>query len=88
MKSLCSILKEIELRLKDKNIKINLTTTAKELIIEEAYDENFGARPIKRYIQRNIESLIANQIILDNIKLNSTITIDVKENQLYIKESI
>ena len=82
------VIHEIETRLKDKNIKINLSTEAKNLIINESYDASFGARPIKRYVQRNVESLIAKQIILDKIKLNSTIYIDVNNNQLYIKESL
>ena len=82
------ITKDIEFRLKDKNIKINLTKEAKDQIINESYNPNFGARPIKRYVQRNIETLIAKNLILDKIKLNSTITIDIKNNELYIKESV
>ena len=81
------IIKEIELRLKDKNIKIHLTEEAKNQIIEESYDPNFGARPIKRYVQRNVETLIAKNIILDKIKFNSEIMIDSKHHELYIKES-
>jgi len=76
------IIKDIEERLSDKKIKIELTNQAKEFIINESYDENYGARPIKRYVSRNIETLIANNIITENIKYNSTITIDVKDNQL------
>ena len=70
------IIKDIENRLKDKHIKINLTENAKKEIIESSYDENFGARPIKRYVSQNIETLIANNIIEDKIKYNDTITID------------
>ncbi len=78
------IIQEIEARLKDKRIKILLTKEAKELIIESSYNEDFGARPIKRFVQRNIESLIANAILQDKIKYNSTITIDCKNNQFII----
>lgn len=78
------IIHEIEARLKDKRIKILLTKEAKELIIESSYNEDFGARPIKRFVQRNIESLIANAILQDKIKYNSTITIDCKNNQFII----
>ena len=78
------IIKDIENRLSDKKIKIELTENAKEFIINESYDENYGARPIKRYISRNIETLIANNIIMDNIKFNSTITIDVVDNNLVL----
>jgi len=56
-------------------------------IIDASYDESFGARPIKRYVSKNIETLIANNIIKDKIKFNSTITIDVSNNEYFIKES-
>ena len=79
------IICETENRLSDMQIKINLTKEAKDLILEEAYDENYGARPIKRYITRNIDTLLANYIIEDKIKYNSTLTIDVKENRFIIK---
>ncbi len=79
------IIKEIEYRLKDKNIKINITNNAKEYIINASYDEKFGARPIKRYVQRNVETMIANEIILDKIKWGSTITIDIDNNNLVIR---
>ena len=80
------IIHDIELRLTDKHIKIELTSNAKNQIIEESFNPNFGARPIKRYVQRNVESLIAKYIILDKIKVNSTITIDSQNQTLYIKE--
>ena len=79
------IIHEIEVRLHDKRIKISLTEEAKNLIIDSAYDENFGARPIKRFVQRNIESLIANAILQDKIKYNSTITIDAYEGKFLLK---
>ena len=79
------IISEIEYRLRDKNIKINLTEEAKKHIIESSYDINFGARPIKRYIGRNIETLIANAIIEDKIKYNSTITIDIDNDNYILK---
>ena len=79
------IIKEIEYRLRDKNIKINITDNAKEYIINNSYDEKYGARPIKRYVQRNVETIIANEIILDKIKWGSTITIDIDNDHLIIK---
>ena len=80
-----NIIKNIEYRLKDKQLKINLTENAKKHIIENSYDESYGARPIKRYVSKTIESLIANNILEDNIKFNSTITIDIKNNNYIIK---
>ena len=81
-----NIIKNIELRLSDKLIKINLTDNAKKHIIDASYDESFGARPIKRYVSKNIETLIANNIIKDKIKYNSTITIDVSNDEYFIKD--
>ena len=79
------IIKEIEIRLSNKRIHLELTEKAKDYIIKEAYDERYGARPIKRFVSRNIETLIAQNIILDKIKFNSTITIDFQNNELFIK---
>ena len=79
------IIKDIEYRLRDKRISINITDKAKEYIIDNSYDEKFGARPIKRYVQRNVETLIASEIISDNIKYNSTITIDLDNDKLILK---
>ena len=79
------LLNELELRLKDKLIKIDITDRAKDYIVDNAYDESFGARPIKRYIVSNIENLIASKIINDEIKYNSTILIDVENDKFIIK---
>ena len=79
------IIADLENRLKNKHLSIELTTDAKDKIIHESFDANFGARPIKRYVQRNIESLIANAIIQDKIEVNSTIIIDILNNQFTIK---
>ena len=79
------IISNIENRLSDKNLKIKLTDKAKEYIIENSYDELYGARPIKRYVSRNVESMIANAIILDKIKFGDIITIDVENDNIIIK---
>ena len=79
------IIKDIEVILKDKRIPIVITDKAKKYIIDNSYDVKFGARPIKRFVQRNIETLIANEIIKNNIKYNSTITIDVDNDKFVLK---
>ena len=71
------IIKEVQNRLSDKKIEIILSDKAKKYIVEESYDEKYGARPIKRFVSRNIETLIARSIISEEIKYNSTILIDV-----------
>ena len=80
------IIKDINKRLEDKKINVNLTENAKEYIIENSYDEKYGARPIKRFVSRNIETLIAKAIIDDKIKYNDNITIDVHHDQLAIED--
>ena len=78
------IIKDIELRLSDKNINIKLTDKAAQNIINNSYDENYGARPIKRYVSQNIETLIAKNIIENNIKQNSNILIDIENDEFII----
>lgn len=85
-KILGNIIKEIEARLDDKKIKITVTDKAKDFIINESFDPDFGARPIKRYVSRNLETLLARAIINDEIKFNSEVIIDVKDNTLYISK--
>ena len=80
------IINDIEFRLSDKHIKIELSDKAKEYIIDNSYDERYGARPIKRFVSKNLETLLAREIINDNIKFNSTVFIDYDGNKLTIKK--
>ena len=84
-KILDKIIADIEKRLQDKRLKIELTDKAKKYVVDNSYDEKFGARPIKRYVSRNIETLIANNIINNNIKFNDNIIIDVENDEFIIK---
>lgn len=70
------IVKDIEYRLIDKNTKIGFTDQARKYILEDSYDVSFGARPLKRYINRNIETLIAKNLIEGKIMPNSTVVVD------------
>ena len=79
------LIKEIEERLKDKKLKLLITDKAKEYIINNAYNEQYGARPIKRFVSRNIENLLARKIIEDEIKYGSIITIDVENDRIILK---
>ena len=81
------IISEIEYRLRDKKLTLNVTEKAKKYIIENSYDEKYGARPIKRYVSRNIETLIAKAIINEDVKFNSTVTIDIDNDKFIIKGS-
>ena len=84
-KILDKIINDINKRLIDKNINIMLTNTARDFIIENSYDEKYGARPIKRFVSRNIETLIAKAIINGEIKYGDDVVISVKDNELYIE---
>ena len=75
---------DLNKRLENKHITIELTNTAKDAIIENAYSPNYGARPLKRYVSKTIESLIANNIISDNIKYNSKVKIEYIDNEYQI----
>ena len=78
------IISDIEKRLDDKKITLKLTDKAKDFIINNSYDEKYGARPIKRFVSRNLETLLANEIINDNIKFGEEVTIDEQNNNLVI----
>ena len=79
------IVHEIEHRLDDKKLKLVLTDKAKKYIVDNAYDEKYGARPIRRYVSRNIETLLAKAIIEEKVKFNSTVTIDFQDDKFIIK---
>lgn len=78
------IINELNERLKDNHIKVEITPEVKIKIIEEAYDASYGARPIKRYITKNIENLIAHKLIEDNIPFGSTLLINIVNNEYTI----
>ena len=79
------IITDIEKRLSDKRIKIKLTDKAKKFIIDSSYDSEFGARPIKRFVSRNLETLLATEIINDTVKYNSTVEFDASD-KLFISK--
>ena len=80
------IIKEIENRLKDINLKINLTDKARRQLIEDGYDINYGARPLKRLVSRTIETILSKKIIAGEIKPNDTITVDYNNNDYIISK--
>ena len=82
------ILEEIESRLSNLNIHIIITDSARENLINEGYDINYGARPLKRCVSRIIEAKLAKMIIDNSIKNNSNIKIDYKDNDFVILNNI
>lgn len=78
------ILRDIEKRLEPSNIKLELSDKAREQIIEESYDSSYGARPVKRYVTRNIETILSNLILEDKVNFNDTLIIDFENNHYKI----
>ena len=78
------IIEEIEKRLIDINVKINLTDNAKNYFIDNGYDEYYGARPLKRLVNNKLETLIAKKLINNEIKPNTTVNVDYINNELKV----
>mgnify|MGYP004544762855 FL=1 len=85
-KILIKIIKDIEKRLKDDNIKLDISDSAKDYLVENGYDPAFGARPLKRLVGRTVEVLLSNMIINNEIKPNSTYLIDYKNDKFVIEK--
>ncbi len=81
------LLADLNKRLSDRELSIALTSEAKAFIIEEAYDPVYGARPLKRYLQKHVETLSARLILADEVVPGSVIVIDKGENGLYASVS-
>jgi len=79
------MLDDLRKRLKDKQISISVTDSAKDYIIENGYDPNYGARPLRRFLQRKAETLIAKKIIAGNIMPGTTLVLDFNGNELIIE---
>ncbi len=79
------LIADINKRLADKELKIALTDKAKDFVIESAYDVSYGARPLKRYLQKHIETLAAREILADKVKTGDTMVVDVENGELVIK---
>ena len=75
---------DINHRLEDKQLTVELTPAAKEEIIESAYDPIYGARPLRRYLQHTVETLISKKIIADQVEPGSRITVDCRDGELTV----
>ena len=77
-------MKDLENRLKDKNIEIEITDSAKEIIVKEGYDPVYGARPLKRYIGNTLETIIAKKIIAGDVYSGCIVVIDGSNDNITI----
>lgn len=76
------LMEDLNQRLAEREIRISLTQAAREFIVEQGYDPIYGARPLKRYLQKNVETLVARMILGDQLGVNQRVTIDVEQNRL------
>lgn len=72
-------------RLADKQLRCELTQAAKQFIIDAAYDPQFGARPLRRYVQHTVETLLAKKILEGSVQPGSTITVDTENGELVLR---
>ncbi|PAK40410.1 ATP-dependent chaperone ClpB [Peribacillus simplex] len=76
---------QLQVRLTEQNIVLNVTKAAKEFIADQGYDPVYGARPLKRFIQKHLETKIARKIIAGTVELKEGITIDYDHDELVLK---
>lgn len=74
------MIKELNRRISDKELKVELTDQAKKFVTEMGYDPVYGARPLKRYLQKHVETLAAKLILGDQVRVGNSIVIDLAEN--------
>ncbi len=79
------LIADLNRRLKDKQLTCVVTDEAKKFIVDNGYDMIYGARPLKRYIQQYVETLIAKKIIGDDVAPGTTLTVGVNSNQLVVE---
>ena len=79
------LVEDLAKRLADKRVGLKITDAAKDFIIASAYDPTYGARPLKRFLQSKVETLIARKIIAEDISPDTVITVDVENGELVAK---
>lgn len=80
------LISDLNKRLKDKNIHLSLTDKAKNFIVDSGFDHNYGARPLKRFIVKNLETILARGLIDNTIKVGDKLIVDVDKDKLTINK--
>ena len=78
------MISDLQKRLDNKQLKLVVTEKAKQFIVENGYDPDFGARPLKRFIKNNVETLVAKKIISGEVEAGDTITVDCVDGMLKV----
>ncbi len=82
------LMNDLRKRLADKQLDVVLTDAAKNYIVDEGYDPVYGARPLKRFLQRKVETLIGRMIIADEVRPNSTLVVDYDGEKLIVTDQL
>ena len=78
------LMQALQKRLEDKQLSVRLTDAAKQYIIDNGYDPIYGARPLKRFLQRNVETLLGRAIIAGNLSAGTTLQVDLQDGALTV----
>ena len=81
------LVKDINRRIEDKEISLTVTDKALDYIVEKAYDPVYGARPLKRYLQKNVETLLAKKMLADEVAVGDVLSLDVENDALVIRKT-
>ena len=76
------LVEDVNKRLADRELSISLTDSARQFIVENGYDPVYGARPLKRYLQKHVETLAARLILADGVRAGDVIQIDLQDGKL------
>jgi len=80
------LIADINKRIEDKELHLTISEAAKDFIAEEAYEPAYGARPLKRYLQKNVETLLAKKILADEVRTGDRLVLDVENGSLIIRK--
>ena len=81
------LVKDINRRIEDKEISLTVKDRALDYIVEKAYDPVYGARPLKRYLQKNVETLLAKKMLADEVAVGDVLSLDVENDVLVIRKA-
>ncbi len=80
------MMNDVNKRLEDRQIRVELTDSARQYVIDNGFDPQYGARPLRRYLQRTVDTLAAKQILAGNISEGDTIQIDLQDGRLTARD--
>ena len=79
-------MKDLNRRLEDREITVELTEAAEQYVVDNGYDPAYGARPLKRFLQKHVETLAAKEMLSQNITAGDKLVIDAENGELVVKK--